>query len=44
MVHPSILAPGRKSYRDLQFFRAVSALTVSMDLIHCFWRKAVIAM
>ena len=24
----------------LQFFRAVSALTVSMDLIDCFWREA----
>ena len=26
----------------LQFFRAVSALTVSMDLIHCFWREAAV--
>jgi hypothetical protein len=26
----------------LQFFRAVSALTVSMDLIDCFWRKAAV--
>jgi hypothetical protein len=35
---------GVKAIEMLQFFRAVSALTVSMDLIHCFWRKAVIAM
>jgi hypothetical protein len=27
----------------LEFFRAVSALTVSMDLIDCFWRIADIA-
>src|ERR1700694_3604556 len=41
MVHPSILAPGRKKAIEmLQFFRAVSALTVSMDLIDCFWREA----
>jgi hypothetical protein len=31
-----------KAIEMLQFFRAVSALTVSMDLIDCFWRKAVI--
>jgi hypothetical protein len=29
-----------KAIEMLQFFRAVSALTVSMDLIDCFWRKA----
>jgi len=34
----------KKAIEMLQFFRAVSALTVSMDLIDCFWRKAVIAM
>jgi hypothetical protein len=28
-----------KAIEMLQFFRAVSALTVSMDLIDCFWRK-----
>src|SRR5882762_1526348 len=31
---------GEKAIETLQFFRAVSALTVSMDLIDCFWRKA----
>jgi hypothetical protein len=35
---------GEKAIEMLQFFRAVSALTVSMDLIDCFWRQAVIAM
>jgi hypothetical protein len=32
----------KKAIEMLQFFRAVSALTVSMDLIDCFWRKAVV--
>jgi len=31
---------GEKAIEMLQFFRAVSALTVSMDLIDCFWREA----
>jgi hypothetical protein len=33
---------GEKAIEMLQFFRAVSALTVSMDLIDCFWRKGII--